>query len=964
MTGVAGHTALAFFIALAFSLVLMPIAVALGPHLGTMVAARLFRNSRSKRKISYLGGPALCVATVMGSLVGGGLERSALVILGGGLALLAISFRDTKRRSSRTPPAIVGSLQAAVASMVWWLEFKAALPGFSGWLLTVFLLVGAANSMNMLDNMNGVAGYTAAATAAGLMFIAFLGGTPAAAIPVAALCGASLGFIPYNRKRAKVYLGAGSPEFIGLVLGASALKVSLYFGPRWAPLATVAALAVLATDAAVAILGRVGSGRPIFKGGIDHISHRLFRMGFSTRKAARFHAMAALAATGSVAVALTTGPKLLFFTVFVFAAIGLGLRAMEGREPVRSRRGPPILRYVSFAVLGLIGLSVPPAALAAWDLQRAKTAFLDGKEQATLFNIPGAQAAFTRAGELSASAERKLKWPLTIPTRFLPVVGDNLQAATALATSGRLLAPAATQALKTASVFPVGPAGPEIGFNNGALNTEPWLPASRELSSAAVSANLALADLKAADGILLPPIKGVRETFLRDGAEAAKTLEKAGDAAALLPHFFADGTKRTWFLAIQNPVELRATGGFLGAFGILSAENGKLTLERFDANTELPVLKTPAPAPEEFAKNYDKFYSRTFWLNTNMTPDFPTAAQVLGAMWKQGTGREIDGVIAIDAVGLNKLLGIVGPVNVEPVGDITSDNFLPLALNEAYEKFPEKDNRSRFLLEVGEEVWSRLLSGNFSNPTALMVPMGEMVSTKRLQIWSPSEIDRLKRLGLAGDLRPEENADYLMVVGQNAGGNKLDYYAQRRIDYQVDLTNPADVRGLVEVQITNGAPTGAKASYIMGPTLPNDFPGLNRTYTSIYLPQRTSVLDALLNGAPSGVESSTELGLGVASKFLEIPPQSNGNFSVRTQSSLARPGRYKLVLQHQPNLHPDQMNIDITLPKGAFVYSYSPGMKLVGNHLRWTGILDREMEFEIRYGSSFKDKTNGVLASD
>src|SRR5688572_17425755 len=110
MTGVAGQTTFAFLIALALSLVLMPIAVTLGPHLGTMVAARLFRNSRSKRKISYLGGPALCVATVAGSLVGGGLTRLAMVILGGGLVLVLIGFRDTKRRSTRTPVGLVAAL--------------------------------------------------------------------------------------------------------------------------------------------------------------------------------------------------------------------------------------------------------------------------------------------------------------------------------------------------------------------------------------------------------------------------------------------------------------------------------------------------------------------------------------------------------------------------------------------------------------------------------------------------------------------------------------------------------------------------------------------------------------------------------------------------------------------------------------------------------------------------------------
>lgn len=963
MTGVAGQTILAFLIALALSNILMPIAVTAGAHLGMTVRPRFFRSSRSNRKISYLGGPALCASTVAAALIGGGLDRSLLVILGGALAMLAIGYRDNRRRNRPWHPGLVLTLQALVASVVWWLEFSPSLPGLSGWMITTILLAASANALNQVDNMNGVAGYTTAATAGGIAVIAFMGGTPEIAVPASALCGAALGFLPYNRRRAKVYLGAGSPEFGGFLLGATALKVCLYFGPRWAPIATVAALAVPFTDSALAILGRVGTGRPLFAGGIDHISHRLYRMGFSTRKAASMHGMAALVATGAVAVALATGPVILLASLALFGLAAIVLRAIEGREPVRSRRGPPILRYLMYAVVAVVGLSVPAAAAAAWDLRGAQQAFSDGKYQATIFNINGAREAFDQGGALAASAERKLRWPITMPARLLPVVGDNLRAATALAASGKLLAPAAGQALNAAGVFPIGPGGPEIGFNGGQLNTEPWPLASAELSRAATAAKLALADVRAADGVLLPPVKGVRETFLRDGQAAIETLEKASDAAALLPHFFADRTRRTWFLAIQNPVELRATGGFLGAFGILSAENGKLELERFESNNSLPVVKNPAPAPEEFARNYDRFYSRSFWSNTNMTPDFPTAASVLAGMWQQTTGRKIDGVIAIDAVGINRLLEIVGPVEAEPVGAITHETFLDLALNEAYIRFPEKENRSSFLLEVGQEVWSRLLSGNFSNPAALLVPMGEMVSTKRIQIWSPDEIDRLKRLGLAGELKPEEDADFLMVVGQNAAGNKVDYYARRQVRYAVDLTNPEEVTGRVDVRITNGAPTGQPPSYIMGPTLPNDPPGLNRTFTSIYMAGNTLVTEALLDGSPSGVESSSEKGLAVASKFLEILPQSESSFSVRTESELARPGRYKLRLQHQPNLNPDEMTIEISLPKGAFVYSHSPSLRLVGNRLEWSGLLDREMEFEVRYGSSFRDRATGVLAA-
>ncbi|HVL50187.1 MAG TPA: DUF4012 domain-containing protein, partial [Actinomycetota bacterium] len=323
----------------------------------------------------------------------------------------------------------------------------------------------------------------------------------------------------------------------------------------------------------------------------------------------------------------------------------------------------------------------------------------------------------------------------------------------------------------------------------------------------------------------------------------------------------------------------------------------------------------------------------------------------------------IDGVIAIDAVGLNRLLDVVGPVEVSDIGQVNSENFLSVALNEAYLRFPDKGDRTSFLLPVGREVWSRLVSGDFSHPGSLMVPLGDLVATKRIQIWSPDELERLERLGLAGQLRrPENGADYLMVVGQNAAGNKVDYYAQRRVSYQVDLTDRSSIAGLVEVEISNGVPEGPEAGYIMGPVLPNDPPGLNRTLTSVYLPMRTFVTQALINGSPSVAESFTELEHSVASKFLEIPPQTSSSFGVRTRSELETPGRYKLILQHQPNLNPDQFELDITLPKGAFVYSYSPSLRLVGNHLRWSGVLDREMEFEVRYGSSYKDREDSVLA--
>lgn len=953
MNALVTQSAWAFGLGLVVSLTLMPVCVILGARFNLMVAPRLWRRGRSKRPVAYLGGIAVCLATLAGALIPSNLRMDFLVLLAGATGMLLVGYPDNGKRSSqRLHPVERGILQAAIAALVWWFAFRQTMPGLLLGAATVLWLVMASRSFNFLDNMNGVAGSTALATAAGLTFLAFLSGDTGLAVPMAALGGACLGFLPHNWRRATVYLGAGGPEFVGFLLGAAALRVNTEFVgvQRW--IVAVAVLAVPLTDAFVTLISRKVQGRPVLQGQIDHLSHKLARLGLRTATIATTHGFAALIAVAAVEMAFRNAPRLPFIFLAAFLIALMVLTVADQRE-ARVRSGSHrALRLFALAVISTIGIgivSAAPAIGAALDLHKARSAFALGVASARAFDVPGARTSFNTGAELAAAAERKLNTPITLPARLLPVLGDNLRAADAMARGGRMMGPAVEDALKAAEVFPTGPNGPEIGLNGGQINLDSWSQAVGRLKTAAAGAKLAVAEVRAAEGLLLPPIASARNSFLQQGDEGTKALESARDAAALMLHVFGADKPRTWFLAIQNSVELRATGGYLGAFGILSSKSGKLTLERFDDNTELPELSGPAQASQEFSDNYDRFGSRQEWFNVNMTPDFPTAGELVANMWEKATSRRIDGVIALDAVGLNQLLKVVGPVEAPLVGQINSDNFLPLALNEAYIRFPEKEDRSSFLLEVGREVWSRLLAGNFSNPGALLQPMGEMIGTKRLQMWSREEQERIIRLGVGGALQPESGSDYLMVVGQNAAGNKIDFYARRRISYKVDLTDPQDVRGAVNVEIKNGAPATGLPRYVIGPFAPNDPAGLNRTFTSIYLSPFTGILGSKVNGLAAGVESKTEKGLLAASQWLDVLSGDTGSLALETRSSLATPGVYRLIVQHQPNLYPDAMGLEVVLPDGAVINQISDGMEIDGNRVTWNGTLDSQKEFLVRY---------------
>lgn len=564
--------------------------------------------------------------------------------------------------------------------------------------------------------------------------------------------------------------------------------------------------------------------------------------------------------------------------------------------------------------------------------------------------LPEARNSFSRGGVHATNAERYLNTPLVSLARKLPFVKDDVMMVQALAKGARRSGPIALDILDTVDKLRRTAEGPDgLELSEGGLDFATWPDAATKLSRAATSVRDNLAEIQdLAGGNLTGPVRKARDAFADQGGRAASTLDSAASAVELIPYFFGADRPRTWFLFIQNPAELRGTGGFLGAFAILRADSGKLSFEQLDSNDGLPRITDPPYADPDFADHYDQFATRTFWPNSNFSPDFPSTGRLMAQMWKQGTGQELDGVIAIDATGLNYLLGLVGPVDMPPFGEVNQGNFLRFALNEAYIQFERRD-RARFLLEVALRAWNHLLGADLSSLASQAEVMSQMVSTKRIQIWSPEKQALLTKLGIAGELHPKDDADFLMVVGNNAGGNKLDYYTRRRTQYLVDIDRGGKVLADIGVDFKNTAPSSGLPADVLG--LFDEFPsGLLRSYTSVFMPADVIVQGVEINGEVAGeVDNHNEKGLRAVSSYVPVPSKSTTNFSVLTQRQLTRPGEYRLIVQQQPTLHPDEFDLQIMLPQGSSLVKATKGMKIEGNRVTWKGYLTREREFLVRY---------------
>ncbi len=146
------------------------------------------------------------------------------------------------------------------------------------WLLTIFWFMGAMNTINWLDGIDGLATTVAVIVALVLAIHMLRTGQQSVALLALALLGSALGFLLFNFPPARVFMGSVGAYFLGYVLAA----LGLIAGARVATVLLVMGLPVL--DVAWLIWWRWRHGRPLGQGDRNHLHYRLQAKGFSERQ--------------------------------------------------------------------------------------------------------------------------------------------------------------------------------------------------------------------------------------------------------------------------------------------------------------------------------------------------------------------------------------------------------------------------------------------------------------------------------------------------------------------------------------------------------------------------------------------------------------------------------------------------------------------------------------------------------
>ncbi len=220
-----------------------------------------------------------------------GIDRRAIelaVLAFGAVAITILGWLDDKHELKALPKFIgqfLIALLVAAASKRITLFVHSEVFSYA---ITILWLLTVINAFNFMDNMNGLCAGIGAIGAFIFAFIAATNGEYLVAITGFLMCGALVGFLPWNFPNARAFLGDAGSHLVGYLLAVMAILPHFYTKHNPRPLAVLAPLLVLAIpllDLAQVSLFRTLNKKPFWIGDNNHLSHRLARAGLSRTRA-------------------------------------------------------------------------------------------------------------------------------------------------------------------------------------------------------------------------------------------------------------------------------------------------------------------------------------------------------------------------------------------------------------------------------------------------------------------------------------------------------------------------------------------------------------------------------------------------------------------------------------------------------------------------------------------------------
>lgn len=342
-------TTAALVTALVISFLMCPLVKSFAYKIGAIDVPKDNRRMH-KKPVPRLGGLAIFLGFIVSMLLFARIDGEMQGILLGAVIIVVLGVVDDMtplRAYFKFFVQIVAALVAVFHGVV--IETLSNPNIFSqnpywnlSWLaipITVLWIVGITNAVNLIDGLDGLACGVSTISALTMLVIALLVSEGDVAIIMASLVGACLGFMPYNRNPAKMFMGDTGSTFLGYILATISIQGLFKYYAIVSFAVPFLVLGLPMFDTIFAIVRRLAHGQNPMAPDRGHIHHRLIDMGLNQKQA-----VAALYVVSSIlglsAVVLTTSGAVKAMLLLLALAITayLTARVIFPRETEEMRR--------------------------------------------------------------------------------------------------------------------------------------------------------------------------------------------------------------------------------------------------------------------------------------------------------------------------------------------------------------------------------------------------------------------------------------------------------------------------------------------------------------------------------------------------------------------------------------------------------------------------------------------------
>ena len=505
--------------------------------------------------------------------------------------------------------------------------------------------------------------------------------------------------------------------------------------------------------------------------------------------------------------------------------------------------------------------------------------------------------------ELCSSMKKETSSPVWTMASFIPVYGGDINAARTMVdalsdvSSGALVPMADNLAQAT----------PGKLFQDGTINVSALQAVADSLSDSSKAFKSAN---KKVQGIGDTHIAQVTELVdkAKDGfATLDGVVDAAEKIAPVLPQMLgANGQTRNYLLYAMNNVEIRACGGFGGSQGLISVTDGQMSIGEFVPRIGLSEDEAVESVDEEDEALFGN-HSNLYNSGNTYSPDWPRNSQRVAALWKSQYGQDVDGVVGIDPVFLQYLLGLVGNVSLPDGTVVDGTNAAKVLMHDVYWNYPVEESDGIFA-SVASAAFDKILGGiGDVDVTKLVSAVERGAEEGRLIAWmkNDDEQNAIKEMNIDASLPDPDDPSEDPVAGvyfNNLSFSKLDWYLNADTQIGQGIKNGDGTCSYrITVTLTNimtQEEAGKLPDYVAA-SAPDAARDDERLNVSLFAPTGGNITDLTVEGTQFGLGAATWHGIPFYSGTVDLHAGETTTITY-TLTTSAEAGDKPLTLRQTP----------------------------------------------------------------